>query len=286
MVYRRIWQADTAQVVALWHEVFGDDDGFIRGSICSFSGEDGLMVAKEGETVCAILSAVPCEAQGQGGIYLYALATHPQCRGQGVMTELMRYTEQLARGAGRVFSVLIPASEALFAYYQKRGYSHTLKLRRWEIETGGDAPPLQPNVRIVPPEAKWLQGLRARWLPGPVVSFAGSACQAVAGDLNNSGAQMAITPFGYAVFYPPSEGKPALLAELAAYGDAEAMDVINAVRAHIGAQKMLATLPMAGLFAGQGRLCPAAVLKTLDDAYRPPEDLYLRFAMDAPGWPL
>lgn len=54
--------------------------------------------------------------------YLYAAATRPDFRGQGIMTKLLSASQKYAEAKGKVYSVLVPSNTSLFRYYEKRGY--------------------------------------------------------------------------------------------------------------------------------------------------------------------
>ena len=54
--------------------------------------------------------------------YLYAIATRKDCRGQGVASALVRFTEALLERLGYAMAVLTPAEPSLFAFYAKLGY--------------------------------------------------------------------------------------------------------------------------------------------------------------------
>lgn len=56
------------------------------------------------------------------GLYLCGLATVPECRGKGLMGDLIEEMNIRAKEMGYSFTCLIPASEELRKYYSGRGY--------------------------------------------------------------------------------------------------------------------------------------------------------------------
>ncbi len=81
-----------------------------------------------------MLSMIPVclstEKQKLPGHYIYAAATLPEYEGQGIMTGLLDFCCKRAAAAGDAFSCLVPASDSLFQFYEKRGY-RTLFYRDW-----------------------------------------------------------------------------------------------------------------------------------------------------------
>ena len=67
---------DAAQIVDLWHRVFGDDETYIRFFLdnCRHKCCVGAFV---GERLVSMLFLLDCTYSGQRGAYVYAVATHP-----------------------------------------------------------------------------------------------------------------------------------------------------------------------------------------------------------------
>lgn len=83
-------------------------------------------VSANGRVVSALLS-MPYKMNYSGVVlpvdYICGVATAPQARGKGRMTELMRMTLDGAQRSGSVLSVLIPATRRLYFFYDSFGFS-------------------------------------------------------------------------------------------------------------------------------------------------------------------
>ena len=54
--------------------------------------------------------------------YVCGAATRPAYRGAGIMAAMLQAAHSQMRRAGDAGAVLIPASQSLYAYYEKHGY--------------------------------------------------------------------------------------------------------------------------------------------------------------------
>lgn len=64
------------------------------------------------------------------GRYLYGVATHPDCRRQGLASGLLEYTHQWMKENKEQFSILLPDSDKNRRFYEKCGY-RTCGARAW-----------------------------------------------------------------------------------------------------------------------------------------------------------
>ena len=108
---------DAAQIVDLWHRVFGDDEAYIRFFLdnCRHKRCVGAFV---GERLVSMLFLLDCTYNGQQGAYVYAVATHPDYRKQGFMQKCIDYSQALDYD----FLCLVPAEAYLFDVYAKFGF--------------------------------------------------------------------------------------------------------------------------------------------------------------------
>lgn len=269
---------DKPALLHLWHRVFGDSPEYAARCLDTFAGAGNVLVAETVPAgVIAMLLMVPCRTGLQQGTYLYALATEPAYRGQGVMSALMAKSERLAVRDGMAFTVLIPASESLYGYYQKHGYGHQLSLRHLALPRLAQAAAAGLSCGALSPLL--LAKLRERWLDIPTIHFEGNRAALIAQDLAEGGALLAEGTKGYAVYKP--QNSTLLVAELAAQNDEAAQNMLHALMNTTKTDRARLTLPMASaLFAGQGVLRHTALLKSLSPAFCFQDSTYLRFAMD------
>jgi len=106
---------------ALWTASFGDDgwiDSFFR---TAFRAENTLAILREGR-IAAGLAWMDVTCEGRKLAYLYAVATAPVFRHQGLCRELMAKTQEALTSRGYGGSVLVPADEGLRQMYAGIGY--------------------------------------------------------------------------------------------------------------------------------------------------------------------
>ena len=107
---------------ALWQEAFGDGEAFLTiFEKTAFSPDRCRCAVMDGQTVAA-LYWFDCSCYGERAAYLYAVATSKAYRGQGICAALMKNTHELLGSRGYTRAILVPGSEALFAFYGKLGY--------------------------------------------------------------------------------------------------------------------------------------------------------------------
>lgn len=272
MEYRLMKEADRPGITVLWGEVFEDGPEFVACCLDDLAGPGHVYVAEETGAVVAQLLAVPCSLEDEQGIYLYALATAPQCRGAGVMSGLMAYAEAVEAAGGAMLAMLVPAGKALFGYYGRRGYGVACRLRRL-----GLAPPLREDVAVEckPLDAGLLAVLRKKHADVPWLAFDAGRADLLLGDTKAAGGALVMCDEGYAVV----KRKPDELAvpELFAKNDAAAERLVSAALACLGSATATVTVAANGrLFAERGVEVPFAMLKRLDGGPGM-GDVYIRF---------
>lgn len=106
----------------LWKKAFGDEDSFIDTFFASGYAPDCCQVGLQDGRLVGMLFWFDCLLEGERLAYIYGVATDPDAQGQGVATGLMENTHSLLRSRGYCGAVLVPGSEQLFRFYEKRGY--------------------------------------------------------------------------------------------------------------------------------------------------------------------
>ena len=156
MILRRSKTADLPALQALWQSVFGDPPAFTGRFYETFGADSAIVAQQEGEII-AMIHPLPVALAQNGrysfGVYIYALATAPAHRGQGIAARLLEAAESnpfpvpptlgtTADASGLVenitdapaFSLLIPGEESLFAYYRGKGYTREAAVLSREAE--------------------------------------------------------------------------------------------------------------------------------------------------------
>lgn len=110
----------------LWHEVFGDDYGYIN-LLFGFEFNNCDTFAKEidGKIVSALYllnCKIDFDNKEYKGKYLYAAATSPAYRSKGIMAELIKEAREHCQKEQMDFISLVPGNEGLYNYYEKFGF--------------------------------------------------------------------------------------------------------------------------------------------------------------------
>lgn len=111
----------------LWELCFGDAPD-VAESFLGISDVTTLEERQGGELI-GMASLVPVSTEsGLSGFYAYGVCTHPDHRGRGVFTKIMKKCEREAIARGLDFICLIPATERLADTYARIGYSKRIAL--------------------------------------------------------------------------------------------------------------------------------------------------------------
>jgi len=144
---KNLWQS-------AFHEPMEAIDGFFANA---FSPDRCRYFTENGIPICA-LYWFDCEYEGGKLAYIYAVATHPDHRGNGLASRLMKETHAHLKALGYAGAVLKPAA-GLFPFYEKLGYVNSGYIRRFTAEAG--MPPLV--LKELSPEDYCM--LRRSYLP-------------------------------------------------------------------------------------------------------------------------
>lgn len=115
------------QTRALWKCCFDDDEAFLHLYFTTKYRPDRNTFREEHGQVVAALQRLPYTLTFQGAVvpvgYISGACTHPEHRGKGWMGALLAEAHRQMRADGQVFSLLLPASASLFAYYRRFDYA-------------------------------------------------------------------------------------------------------------------------------------------------------------------
>ncbi len=137
---------------------FGDSPEAVRQFMTlRFRPEDCFVWEEQGRPL-AVAHAFPmtlalAKEKRVLGVYVYAVATHPDARGRGLSTRLMEYLWERVVSRGVRAALLVPAEKSLFDFYRKRGYSTVSHVREETRESadcaGGE---LLPELTPLSPQ--------------------------------------------------------------------------------------------------------------------------------------
>ena len=117
-------------LISLWQKVFGDDEEYIKLFFRkAYFNSDTFAVTVGGEAVSALYllkADIKCDGRIYKGRYLYAAATLPECRGEGLMAQLINEAKDYAKREKLDFIALVPASDSLYGYYERFGFKEAM----------------------------------------------------------------------------------------------------------------------------------------------------------------
>lgn len=167
---------DHAQLKALWMDVFGDGPKEVDTYFSLRHSDENMLVWAEAGRIGAMLTMLPLtlvhDQAAYPARYIYAVATAPQMRGRGIAGLLLEKAGEIIREEGGAAALLVPASQSLFDYYQKRAFHTAFSLN--VVDFKADALPPCPAAGILLPcsgseyvrvrdRAFSKSGLYARW---------------------------------------------------------------------------------------------------------------------------
>ena len=106
----------------LWKIAFGDEDAFLDLFFQhAFSCQRCRCVLAE-DRIAAVLYWFDCNLENRKIAYIYAVATHPDFRNQGLCRKLMADTHAILSQQGYSGAVLVPQKESLRTMYAGMGF--------------------------------------------------------------------------------------------------------------------------------------------------------------------
>lgn len=128
-----------AQLKELWALCFDEKQSALNLFFeRNFDNMSAYVVFDNNKAVSA-LYLIDCTLNGQKSHYLCGASTSPEYRGLGIMGQLIEYALCDAKKHGDVYSLLLPATDSLYSFYKKFGYTENCsanvqKLTRSQLE--------------------------------------------------------------------------------------------------------------------------------------------------------
>ena len=195
------------QTRALWKLCFGDTEDFVRLYFSMKYTPQRNSCLKHDGRVTAALQRLPYVMMcGEAGnmtapvAYVSGVCTHPEYRGKGYMTELMRQALHKMHSDGFWFTALIPADEGLFSFYEHFGYAALPAAAPVHFMAVSDSPAVNIEVctALRSDVVSGVHSLFERWWKGIPWAFLHDEddMRAVCSDLFLSGGCMAVARDG------------------------------------------------------------------------------------------
>lgn len=166
----------------LWQESFGDTDAFLDDFFSTAFSPERCFCILDQNTPVSVVYWFGCTCREKPIAYLYAVATDPRYRGQGLCKMLMEHTHAHLKQLGYAGVILVPGSRELFRFYEKLDY-RTCVFAREDFCTPGTAP-----AKLEKLDAETYARLRRCCLPegsvvqeGENLAFLQTQCQFYAG---------------------------------------------------------------------------------------------------------
>ena len=121
---------------ALWKDAFGDSDAFLDSFFTTAFSPTRCRCVTVGRDVAAALYWFDVSCEGQKMAYLYAVATAPAYREQGLCRALMGDTQAHLALRGYEGALLVPEGENLSRMYRGLGYGGCTAIREFVCAAG------------------------------------------------------------------------------------------------------------------------------------------------------
>lgn len=120
-----------SEVRSLWKTCFEDDDRFMDIFFSRQYRDENTLIYWVDNVAVAALQMIPYSIRFYGEVipfyYLAGLCTLPEYRNKGYMGKLIRESFSIMKERNIPLSILVPAEEWLFGYYEKYGFETTFE---------------------------------------------------------------------------------------------------------------------------------------------------------------
>lgn len=130
-------EQDVPKLRELWKLAFGDEENYIHHFFARYYAPERMLVLEEDGQVQAMtawfdMPVVSAQGQVFPSAYLYAVATHPDCRGRGLAGQLLAFADQWLKERGFACVTTVPARPDLHVFFGKNGFAEQFALAREE----------------------------------------------------------------------------------------------------------------------------------------------------------
>ena len=148
----------------LWKAAFGDTDDFLDMFYATGYAPHRCRCILDGDRVAAVLYWFDCTWEGRKLAYIYAVATDPTYRNQGLCRRLMADTHSHLKTQGYAGAMLLPQEPGLRTMYSKMGYEPGTTIHEFACEAAGEPIPLEELT----PE-RYAERRKALLPPGSII---------------------------------------------------------------------------------------------------------------------
>ena len=117
----------------LWKLAFGDSDAYLDNFYRTYYRSDRVILLEEDGAVRSMTAwfDTTLVLPGQGehrSAYLYAVATHPDCRGRGLAAALLAGADEYLRSLGIPAVTTVPAERSLHDFFGANGFRECFRI--------------------------------------------------------------------------------------------------------------------------------------------------------------
>lgn len=218
------------QLRQLWKDAFGDGDDFLDMFYSTAYAPHRCRCILDEDRVAAVLYWFDCACEGRKLAYIYAVATDPGYRNQGLCRRLMNDTAAHLKSLGYAGAMLLPQDPGLRQMYGKMGYVPCTNIDEFTCQAAGEPVTLTELTAAeyaslrkskLPPGSVIQEGENLSYLAGFVKFYRGPDFLAVAfldgdqaicyeflGNLTNTPAFLQALGAKNGTIRHPGQGKP------------------------------------------------------------------------------
>jgi len=212
---------DIPAIRGLWKLAFGDSEEYLDNFFKTYYRPERVLVLEDEGGVQSMTAwfdtvlAVPGRGEYRAA-YLYAVATHPGCRGKGYSSQLLAWADGYFRSLGIPAVTTVPAEPSLHGFFGKNGFRECFRLSQGPVGPGLPGPregrknPLRPAS---PAEYKAVRDRLLADCPYPYVKYPEDAltCQAGCCALGGGGLYVGETSRGPVCLCAEGDGRGTML---------------------------------------------------------------------------
>ena len=199
--------ADIPALRALWSLAFGDDGAYVDNFFHTYYRPERVLVLEEEGQVRSMTAwfdtafVVPGRGRSRAA-YLYAVATHPDCRGKGLAARLLKGADGYFRSLSIPAVTTVPAEPSLHNFFGANGFRecfvHQSQVSRLDAERAPSPPTLSLEA-LSPADYGALREELLGDIPHILYPEDALAYQAGCCALGGGGLYRAGTPYGPAL---------------------------------------------------------------------------------------
>ena len=185
--------ADEARLRELWITAFGDGGAYLDNFFHNYYSPERVLVLERDGEVQAMTAWYPSAFHNADGTssacaYLYAVATEPRFRGQGLAGRLLAYCDEYLREAGFDGVTTVPANPKLHEFFAGNGFRECFV--QGEREILREDLPADSGSKLISVTAEEYHAKRAELLAGTryvALALDGIRYQQGASELSDGG---------------------------------------------------------------------------------------------------